>query len=880
MKIHTLICVALISPALWSADARTEPVKIQKANYELAEHWTAAKVGKLVFDTAVTPHWLETSDRFWYSYETSRGRQFYLIDPLKKTKAPVFDSVKMAAMLTAITRTPYDARHLPIRTIKFVKNDTVVEFELQVDRDADIDGKQTLIGVEQETTQTGSQQDDPQQRGRGATDNAAAPPRMRTLYFEYDLATGKLTLPAQFTPEPRKPNWASISPDEKTIIFARKDNLYAMDAASYALALKKADDPAIKETQLTTDGIENFSYVRRISGAELQQQQQQQEEQGGATNSAVQRDKTGRVPPIVINWSNDSKRFAVVRRDERKVGDLWVIHTLENPRPTLESYKYAMPGEANVPQSHLEIFDLASKARKEIKADRFKDQSLQVFTSPVTARQRERQRMDLQWLADGSDKLYFRRMSRDMHKVDICLATAETGDVKVLIEDRMNTYIEVKPLRLLNNGEEILYWSERDGWGHYYLYDGNGTLKNQVTAGEFVTEDILSIDEKNRVMTFLAEGREEGENPYFTHLYSIKLDGSGLKLLDPGSGSHTVSMADDGKYFVDNSSRVDTAPHSALYDRLGASTMDLQTTDISALMDAGFHMPEPFQVKADDGQTDLYGVMYKPFDFDANKKYPIIAFVYPGPQTESVTQTFSPRNANVALAQLGFIVIEVGNRGGNPHRSKWYHSYGYGNLRDYGLADKKAAIEQLARRYPYIDMERVGITGHSGGGFMSAAAMLQYPDFFKVAVSESGNHENNIYNQTWSEKHHGIKEIVDVKDTNNVTFEYSIDKNSDIAKNLKGHLLLSTGDMDDNVHMANTMRLADALIKANKRFDMFILPGQRHAYGTAANYFFWVRADYFCRYLLGDWDQRVDMTEVDPQPGRPPGAGAARGRRN
>jgi dipeptidyl-peptidase-4 len=877
MKTHLLFCAILVSPALWSADSKTEPVKVQKANYELAEHWTAPKVGKLVFDTAVTPHWLETGDRFWYSYETSHGRFFYLVDPVKKTKAPVFDAAKMAAMLTSITRTPYDAQHLPIRTIKFTKNDSVVEFELQVDRDADINGKQTVVGGEQQTDQTTNQQPDdpPQQRGRGAV--AATPnPRMRTLYFEYDLASGKLTLPPEFTPEPKKAAWASISPDEKTIVFARKHNLYMMDAASYALALKKADDPGIKEIQLTKDGEESFSYVRHISGSEMQQQQQQQEEQGGGQGVATQKDKTGRVPPIIISWSKDSKRIAMVRRDERKVGDLWVIRTLENPRPALETYKYAMPGEANVPQSHLEAFDLTSLVKTEVKADKFKDQTLQVFSAQTTARQRERQRTDLRWVADGSDKLYFRRVSRDQHKVDVCLANPATGEVKVLIEDRMNIYIETKPLRLINNGEEMLYWSERDGWGHYYLYDGNGTLKNQVTSGEFVAEDIESVDEKTRVMMFTAEGREAGENPYFTHLYSIKLDGSGLKLMDPGNSSHTVAMADDGKFLVDNASTVNSAPHSTLLDRAGASTMDLQTTDTSALMDAGFHMPEPFQVKADDGLTDLYGVMYKPFDFDANKRYPIIAFVYPGPQTESVTQTFTPKSPNVALAQLGFIVIEVGNRGGNPHRSKWYHSFGYGNLRDYGLADKKAAIEQLARRYPYIDIERVGITGHSGGGFMSAAAMLQYPDFFKVAVSESGNHENNIYNQNWSEKHHGVKEV-DAPD-GAVTFEYSIDKNSEIAKNLKGHLLLSTGDMDDNVHMANTMRLADALIKANKRFDMFMLPGQRHGYGTAANYFFWVRADYFCRYLLGDWDQRVDMTEVDPQPERP-GAGGGR-RRN
>jgi dipeptidyl aminopeptidase/acylaminoacyl peptidase len=306
---------------------------------------------------------------------------------------------------------------------------------------------------------------------------------------------------------------------------------------------------------------------------------------------------------------------------------------------------------------------------------------------------------------------------------------------------------------------------------------------------------------------------------------------------------------------------VNSAPVSAFFDVAGNKIADLETTDVSALLEAGYQFPEPFKVKADDGVTDLFGVMYKPFDFDPGKKYPIIAYVYPGPQTESVTKTFSPRSSNIALAQLGFIVIEVGNRGGNPQRSKWYHNYGYGNLRDYGLADKKTAIEQLARRYPWIDLDKVGIWGHSGGGFMSTAAMLVYPDFFKVAVSESGNHENNIYNRWWSEKHHGVKEVTGKDGT--VTFEYSIEKNSEIAKNLKGHLLLVTGDIDDNVHPANTLRLANALIKANKRFDFFILPGMRHSFRPLAEYTFWLRGDYFVRHLLGAEPRGVDIVELN-----------------
>lgn len=868
MRKALLLFLALGPVLLPAFDDKTspssdEPVKVEKANYHLAEHWTAAQVGKLVFDLSVTPHWLDTGDKFWYSYETSSGRRFYLVDPVKRIKAPVFDNAKMAAMLTEITRTAYDSRHLPFRTIKFMKNDTVVEIQLQVDKNSDINGKQVLTGVEQQQTGQNETPDEPQRQSGGAASSAR---NKRTLYFEYNLATGKLTFPPDYLPEPRKPMWASMSPDEKTIVFARKYDLYMMDAASYALALKRPDDPAIKEVRLTSDGVDGFSYARRISGNERQQLVQRDDEEGEQNTEPppVMRDKTGRVAPVIIHWSKDSKKIALIRRDERKVADLWVIHTLANPRPTLETYKYAMPGEANVPQWHLELFNLATQTRIEVKADRFKDQTLQPFDQPVTSQQREHQRMEPRWLAAGSDKLYFRRMSRDQHKVDVCLANTDTGEVKTLIEERLNAYVDTRPLRLVNNGQEILFWSERDGWGHYYLYDSEGKLERQVTSGEFVTEDIQNIDEKTRMMTFIAEGREPGENPYFPHLYSIKLDGSGLKLIDKGNASHGIAMSDDGKYFVDNASTVSSAPRSILYDTSGTQMIDLETTDISALMDAGFHMPEQFQVKADDGLTDLYGVMYKPFDFDANKKYPIIEFVYPGPQTESVTQIFSPKNANVALAQFGFIVIEVGNRGGNPHRSKWYHDYGYGNLRDYGLADKKAAVEELARRYRWIDIDRVGITGHSGGGFMSTAALLTYPDFYKVAVSESGNHENNIYNQNWSEKYHGIKEV-DGSD-GKVTFEYSIAKNSELAKNLKGHLLLSTGDMDDNVNMANTMRLADALIKAHKRFDQFILPGQRHAYGPDANYFFWVRADYFCRWLLGNYDESVDMSELDSQP--------------
>jgi dipeptidyl aminopeptidase/acylaminoacyl peptidase len=889
------LCLSLVlTPAGLLAQDNKAPKpdqdnRARKANYELAARWTSQKVGKLVFDTSVTPHWLETGDRFWYSYETSQGKKFYIVDPLRKAKTPLFDNAKMAAMLTNLTRIPYDALHLPINTIKFVRKDSAFQFDVSVPRDADIPGakKELQIDTRAEQGRSGEdkEQEDleqaPEEQVMAAQDRAQREqppqPRNRMLYFEYDPATAKLTLLEDFQP-PRKPRWASISPDEKTVIFARGHNLFMMDAENYAKAQKKEDDASIAETQITTDGEEHFSYARRLT-----EEEKRQIRTGG-------KDKFPRVPAININWSKDSRKVAVNRIDQRKVADLWVINSLSQPRPTLETYRYAMPGEVNVPQSTLEVFDLASKTRVKVKADRFKDQTVAISTARVTPLERERARtlrvergdqdqqqeqqqqqqrgpggaqVEPKWLSDTSDKLYFSRTSRDMHRVDICVADAATGEVKTLIEERLNTYVETKPLWLVNNGQELIHWSERDGWGHYYLFDGGGALKNQITSGEFYCDEIEWIDEKARTIFFAANGREPGEDPYFDHFYRAGFDGGGLKLLDPGDGSHAALASDSGRYFVDNSSRVNCEPKSTLYDQLGNVVMELEKTDLAALAEAGFKFPEPFKVKADDGVTDLYGVMYKPFDFDPNRKYPIIAFVYPGPQTESVTKTFTPRNDRITLAQFGFIVIEVGNRGGNPQRSKWYHNYGYGNLRDYGLADKKAAIEQLARRNPFIDIDRVGIYGHSGGGFMSTAAMLVYPDFFKVAVSSSGNHENNVYNKNWSEKHHGVREVTD-KD-GNIKFEYDIEKNSELAKNLKGHLLLVTGDIDDNVHPANTLRMADALIKANKRFDFFIIPGKRHGYADATNYFFWIRADYFCRHLLGDAAESVDMIELNKE---------------
>lgn len=873
-----VLALALASPSLRAQ--KSEMVAAAVPNYDLAAQWTSQKVAKLVFDTSVTPRWLETSDRFWYTYQTRDGRRFSIVDPIKRTKAPLFDHAKMAATLTSITRLPYDAQHLPFSSVRFVKKDTAIEFDVSVPADAVI-----AAPARRETTteqaagvagaKGGARQqddgDDPQQGGGQAAAGAAQRrPRTRTLHFEYDLATARVTLLDNDPHEARLPRWAALSPDEKTVVFARRENLFMMDADNFAKALKKADDPTIVEVQLTTDGAEHYSYCRTARDIqnqreqEQQQREQQQEEGGGQQeDERDMADPTGRMPAINLVWSRDANKFALVRRDSRKVADLWVINALAQPRPTLETYRYAMPGEPNVPQSEIHVFDRHSKQRVTVKEDRFPDQTVQIATAPQrnTIQRDPRRPLPAQWLGDGSDKLYFTRLSRDQHRMDVAVADTATGEVRTLIEERLNTYVESKPLRLVTGGTELIFWSERNGWGHFYLYDAvTGSLKNRITEGEFVATAIEGVDDKARVLYLSAGGREKGEDPYYTHLYRVGFDGAGFKLLNPGDASHNVSVTESPRFFVDNASRVDGAPESNLFDTTGAILMKLETPDLKPLTEAGFTFPEPFTVKADDGITDLYGVMYKPFDFDASKQYPIIAFVYPGPQTESVTKTFNPRSNNISLAQFGFIVVEVGNRGGHPQRSKWYHNYGYGNLRDYGLADKKAAIEQLARRHSFIDINRVGIWGHSGGGFMSAAAILVYPDFFKVAWSESGNHENNIYNNSWSEKHHGVKEV---EKDGKVTFEYDIEKNSELAKNLKGHLMLITGDIDNNVHPAGTYRLADALIKANKRFDMFVLPGVRHSFQPVSGYVNWLRGDYFARHLLGASSKTIDIVELN-----------------
>ena len=826
------------------------PKSVWGANWQLAARFAPYKARGLGYSTSVAPRWIGETDKFWYSFENSDGTSYYIVDPSRSNKRLLWDNDRMAAELTRIVKDPFDGQHLPVSSISFIDENTL-QFEVQSTVDEEIPEEEAEADEEEE--------EEEQESSRASRPRT----RKKVFHFEYDVNTQTLTEVVDYE-EPRSHvGWASVSPDSSKVVFSRECNLFQMSwddymnivQARYKKTGEKADSAEIgvevDETQLTTDGEKYYCYGSSGRG----QTDDEKEKQWG------KRQGTGLI------WSHDSRYFAMTRQDQREVEELWVVHAVGSERPKLETYKYEMPGEENVRITELLVYDFEAGEMKKIDDDPWKDQRMGTYTDPTprgdgfAKRSGEDQEPSIRrWLSPNSNELYFYRRSRDQHRVDVMVADPATGEVRVVIEERLNTYVESQTPRRLENGD-LIWWSERDGWAHLYRYGADGTVKAQLTEGPWHVSGVSGVDETRGVVFLRGNAREEGENPYYEHFYRVGLDGTGFALLNPGDFSHRSSINRGNRYFVDTYSRVNTVPASALFNSSGQKVLDLETADISLLEAAGFQLPEPFQVKAADGVTDIYGVMYKPFDFDPSKQYPIVAYVYPGPQQESVATSFSGPSTTVGLAQMGMIVITIGNRGGSPSRSKWYHNYGYGNLRDYGLADKKVGIEQLADRHDFIDITRVGIYGHSGGGFMSTAAMLVYPDFFKVAVSSSGNHNNDVYNLNWSEKHDGVKEETDQE--GEVSFEYDIDKNSDLAGNLKGKLLLTTGDVDNNVHHAGTFRMAEALIKANKRFDMFVFPGARHGYGSMGNYWFWMQAEYFAKHLLGDERTAADIWEIN-----------------
>lgn len=571
-----------------------------------------------------------------------------------------------------------------------------------------------------------------------------------------------------------------MSSDSKYKITAENHNLWQEDMMTH------------ERKQLTFDGTKDYEYVV----ADLQ-------------------------------WLS-ANRYYIVRDDSRNVRTFSVLHSMGYPGPVVSTYKYELPGDSIVAMQELFVGDVQKGSITKVNVSKWRWQQLEILK-----------------VKDVSDKVYFLRLKRTRNEAELCMADAGTGEVKVIIKEISKPYLnkELFQIQVENKGNDIFVWSDRTGWGHIYHYSATGKLLNAVTSGNWTAGRIMKVDSQKHRLYLYGYGREKGINPNYAFLYGVDFNGKHLQCLTPENATHNVFMSPSTDLFVDNFSRIDTVPQVSVRSTDGKLLSTIEHIDVSKLLTYGWKYPEQFTVKAADGVTNLYGIMWKPYDFDPNKKYPIVSQVYPGPFTETVWTDFTvfDRYNNTALAQRGIIVVCMGHRGGSPYRDKKYATYCYGNLRDYALADDKCGLEQLAKKYPFIDINRVGIFGHSGGAAMAVSAMCTYPDFYKVGVASSGNHDNTIYNRNWGETYQGIGE----------DNHFTVKTNQELARNLKGKLLLVTGESDENVHPAQTLRLVNELILQNKDFDMLVLPGQSHHYDPAyQSYFEKKKRDYFTQYLV------------------------------
>jgi dipeptidyl aminopeptidase/acylaminoacyl peptidase len=606
------------------------------------------------------------------------------------------------------------------------------------------------------------------------------------------------------------PRNSVTSPDGKRAAYIRNHNLFVTELATG------------KETQLTTDGIKDFGY---------------------STNNAgwVKSDMP------VLNWSPDSKKIATFQHDGRGTSEMHLVRTTVGA-PVLESWKYPLPGDSVIFRISRVIIDV--DAGKVVRLQMPPDQHRSTVSDHIACGTRI---CDMLWYPDAS-AIAFISSSRDHKQAWMRVADATTGAVRTLFEETSKTQIGdasgVENFRILPATKDLIWWSERDNWGQLYLYDlTSGTLNNRITTGDGNVESVERVDEKSRTIWFMGGGKEAGRDPYFMHFYKVGMDGRNQMLLTPENANHTVVMSPDGKYFVDVYSTPTTPATTVVRDAAGRLVMQLEKADASRLLATGWRPPTPFTTKARDGKTDIYGLMFTPTRLDSTKKYPIIDYIYPGPQSGSVgSRSFTPaRSDHQALAELGFIVVAIDGMG-TPGRSKSFHDAYYGDMGDNTLPDQVAAIKELASRHSWIDGEKVGIWGHSGGGFATAAAMFKFPDFFKVGISESGNHDNRNYEDDWGERYQGLlTKTGPAAGADN----YADEANQTHARNLKGKLMLAHGGMDGNVPPYNTYLVVDALQRAGKDFDLVVFPNAGHGYGPLSNYMMRRRWDYFVKNLMG-----------------------------
>jgi dipeptidyl-peptidase 4 len=607
------------------------------------------------------------------------------------------------------------------------------------------------------------------------------------------------------------PSNSAASPDGRYAAYIRDFNLWVKDLTTD------------EDRQLTTDGIEDFGYATSNAGW------------------------TRSDSPVLL-WSPDSRKIATFQHDSRGVGEMYLVSTNVGS-PRLERWRYPLPQDSVIFRIHRVIIDVPGA--RVVRLDMPPDQHRSTISDHVADGTRF---LDVEWFPDASH-IAFVSSTRDHREAVFRVADAATGTVRTVFQERSPTQFQSafaavgqENWRVLPASSEVLWWSQRDDWGHLYLYDLNtGALKRQITSGPWNVAELMRVDERSRTLFFTGVGREADRDPYFQHFYRVGMDGRNLALLTPENANHNIRLSPDGVHFVDTYSTPTEPPVSVLRrTRDGRVALELERADISRLVATGWKPPEPVVVKARDGTTDLYGLMFTPTQLDSTRSYPIVNYIYPGPWGSSVgTRNFSAaRSDHQALAELGFVVVLIDGMG-TEWRSKSFGDFYHGTMGDNTLPDQIAGMRELARRHRFIDIERAGIWGHSGGGFATAGAMFRYPNFFKVGVSQAGNHDNRNYEDDWGERFQGLLRSENGGDN------YEPQANQLVAANLRGKLLLAHGVMDSNVPPYNTYLVVDALIKANKDFDLIIFPHQRHGFGVDNNYMMRRRWDYFVRHLLG-----------------------------
>ncbi|MDE3217596.1 MAG: DPP IV N-terminal domain-containing protein, partial [Gemmatimonadota bacterium] len=634
---------AVAAAAVAARPVAAQQARGNQANWALANKFTPEAMRPILYSETVAAHWIGKSDSMWYNWKDHTGSTFYLAVPALKLKRPLFDHARLAAALTAQSGHAYDAYNLPFTSVEFGKDHRTFGFN------ADSSHWEWNLAAETLTRTGAATRERPAPAGRGGRG-----------FGGFGFGGG---------------DFRNYSPDSTHFVFARNFNLFIVDTATK------------DTTQISFDGERKRSFGYRDTAMT---QLNERGRAGGAGRGGANGGEDPLDPRVRANvvWSRDSKAFAVLRQDQRKVGDLYLIDELAQPRPTFMEYPYAMPGETNVAIDELYTYQVGDKQVTPLDVGKYKDQRI----------------MDLVWPDAGHDVLSLVRRDRTQRALEMIDVDLRTHDVRTILTEKSGWGgLQTQEPWYVKAGGDFIWWSDSTGWGHYYLYSHDGKLLSALGTGPWRAEELVDVDSVRRVAWMTGVGREPGEDPYYHHLYRVNLDGTGLTLVDAGDATHSADLSPSDRYDVDNGSRIDQAPHAVIRDAAtGATVMDLETMDVSGLKALGWKPPEPFRTKAADGITDIWGEMWKPFDFDSTRSYPIITYTYPGPQTEAVVFNFSPAAQQQRLAQLGFIVVTFGNRGGSPERSRAYDTFGYLNLRDYGLADKKYVIQELGAEHRYI----------------------------------------------------------------------------------------------------------------------------------------------------------------------------------